>query len=74
MPKKGELQRPLDSHHSLLVHMPEIGSMCGAVRCCKRLAVRFPSTERVFADAGYASERVSTATRIAVEIVIPAFP
>ena len=29
----------------------------------------FPFIERIFADAGYAGERVATATRIAVEIV-----
>src|SRR5690349_14076241 len=42
------------------------GSPLGATRASRR---PFPFVERVFADAAYVGDRVSTATSIAVEIV-----
>jgi transposase len=53
----------------LVAHPASVQDRDGAgpvLRASRRL---FPFIERVFADAGYASERVSAATRIAVEIV-----
>ena len=40
-----------------------------AGRCCAPHAGSFPFIEKVFADSGYAGEKVATATVIAVEIV-----
>ena len=40
-----------------------------AGRCCAPHAARFRSSRSLFADSGYAGEKVATATVIAVEIV-----
>ena len=40
-----------------------------AGRCCAPSRGSFPFIEKVFADSGYAGEKVATATVIAVEIV-----
>jgi putative transposase len=41
----------------------------GAVPLLRASRLRFPFVERAFADAAYAAERVTNATRIAIEIV-----
>src|SRR5439155_15621767 len=40
-----------------------------AVRCCVRPVERSRSSKKVFADSGYAGDKVAKATVIAVEIV-----
>lgn len=53
----------------LQVHPANIQDRDGAVPLLCASRCRFPFIQHVFADAGYAGERVATATRITVEIV-----
>jgi transposase len=53
----------------LQVHAADVQDRDGAVPLLKASRVLFPFIERLFADSGYAGEKVATATRIAVEIV-----
>ena len=50
-------------------HAADIQDRDGAAPLLKASRALFPFIERVFADGGYAGEKVATATRIAVEIV-----
>jgi putative transposase len=53
----------------LVPHAASVQDRDGAGPVLRASRRPFPFIERVFADAGYAGERVATATRIAVEIV-----
>jgi transposase len=53
----------------LQVHAADVQDRDGAVPLLRASRGLFPWIERVFADAGYAADRVAAATRIVVEIV-----
>jgi transposase len=53
----------------LMPHPASVQDRDGAGPVLRASRRPFPFIERIFADAGYAGERVATATRIAVEIV-----
>jgi putative transposase len=53
----------------LIPHAASVQERDGAGLVLRASRRPFPFIERIFADAGYAGERVATATRIAVEIV-----
>ena len=53
----------------LVPHAASLQDRDGAGPVLRASRRPFPFIERVFADAGYAGERVATATRIAIEIV-----
>ena len=53
----------------LVPHPASVQDRDGAGPVLRASRRPFPFIERIFADAGYAGERVATATRIAVEIV-----
>lgn len=53
----------------LQVHAADVQDRAGAVPLLKASRALFPFIERLFADSGYAGEKVATATRIVVEIV-----
>lgn len=57
--------RPLVLH----CHPASVQDRDGAVPLLRASRKRFPFVERAFADAAYAAERVTNATRIAIEIV-----
>ena len=70
MGRKRHALADTDGRALLLVpHPASVQDRDGAGPVLKASRRSFPFIERVFADAGYASERVSAATRIAVEIV-----
>jgi putative transposase len=53
----------------LMPHPASVQDRDGAGPVLRASRRPFPFIERIFADAGYAGERVATATRVAVEIV-----
>ena len=53
----------------LQVHAADLQDRDGAVPLLRTSRGLFPWIERVFADTGYAADRVATATRLVVEIV-----
>ena len=53
----------------LQVHAADVQDRDRAVPLLKAARALFPFIEHLFADSGYAGEKVATATRIAVEIV-----
>lgn len=57
--------RPLVLH----CHPASVQDRDGAVPLLRASRARFPFVERAFADAAYAADRVTNATRIAIEIV-----